>query len=46
LQTVLVTPPEKIESIGNHVDSVLAVCRDGECSYVMDYGYEKEIIIE
>ena len=42
LQTVLVTPPEKIESIGNFVDSVLAVCREGECSYVMDYGYEKE----
>jgi uncharacterized protein YPO0396 len=43
LQTVLVTPPEKIESIGNFVDSVLAVCREGECSYVMDYGYEKEV---
>ncbi len=42
LQTVLVTPPEKIESIGNFVDSVLVVCREGECSYVMDYGYEKE----
>ena len=42
LQTVLVTPPEKIESIGNHVDSVLAVCRENDTSYVMDYGYEKE----
>ena len=42
LQTVLVTPPEKIESIGNHVDSVLAVCRENDASYVMDYGYEKE----
>lgn len=42
LQTVLVTPPEKIESIGNHVDSVLAVCRENDISYVMDYGYEKE----
>ena len=44
LQTVLVTPPEKIESIGNFVDSVLAVCREGECSYVMDYGYEKDTV--
>ncbi len=42
MQTIVVTPPEKLQSIGPYVDSVLVVCKDEDCSYVMDNGYAEE----
>ena len=42
LQTVLVTPPAKIDTIESEVDSVIIAIREGNRSSVVEYNHAKE----
>ena len=39
LQVIMATPPQKIEIIGEHVDTVLTAIRTGESSIVEEYEF-------